>query len=71
MTAEETQIDRLALVPDAPATSAGEPSGYVQITLTTEGRIALRGSRQMLEWLLRELTEEGWKLELDDLRWCG
>ena len=60
-----------ALVPDAPVAAPGAPSGYVQLSFSVDGRVAFRGSRRLLDWLLQELAEEGWEIELDTMRWCG
>ena len=59
------------LVPDAPVAAPGARSGYLQLSLGADGRIALRGSRLLLDWLLQELAEDGWEIELDSIRWCG
>ena len=60
-----------ALVPDAPVAAPGAPSGYVQLSFCADGRVAFRGSRRLLDWLLQELAEDGWEIELDTMRWCG
>jgi len=60
-----------ALAPDAPLRDAEALEGYLQIAIAEDGRIAVRGSRLLLDWFLRRLAAEGWELELDDLHWCG
>jgi hypothetical protein len=45
--------------------------GYVQVSISKEGRIAVRGSRQMFDWFLRRLAAEGWLIDLEDVHWCG
>lgn len=56
--------------PSAPAASE-LLEGYLQITVSTEGHLVLRGTRSLVEWLLPHLAREGWQIELDSLRWCG
>lgn len=59
------------LVPPAALTSELPLTGYLQIDLTSDGQIVLRGSRLLLDWMLHELAIDGWQLELDNIRWCG
>jgi hypothetical protein len=46
-------------------------TGYLQIDLTDNGQIVLRGSRLLLDWMLHQLAADGWQVELDSIRWCG
>lgn len=59
------------LVPPAALRSELPLSGYLQIDLTSDGQIALRGSRLLLDWVLYELALDGWQVELESIRWCG
>jgi hypothetical protein len=59
------------LVPPAALISELPLNGYLQIDLTDDGQIVLRGSRLLLDWMLHELARDGWQLELDNIRWCG
>lgn len=45
--------------------------GYLQISLTTQGTIQIRGTRTLVPWLLRKLAQDGWYVVLEHLRWCG
>lgn len=59
------------LVPGAPLSQSGTPEGYLQITLNQEGKIVVRGTRILMDWLLCQLAKEGWQIEFDNIRWCG
>lgn len=61
------------LIPSAPSPIGTTASleGYLQISLTPEGEITVRGTRLLLEWLLQNLAEEGWQIQLESVRWCG
>jgi hypothetical protein len=59
------------LAPPAPATPDEPLRGYLQITFGRDGTVALRGSRLLCAWLLRELAAQGWVIDLDNIHWCG
>lgn len=61
---------RVNLAPPSPL-GDGVAEGYLQVVLTTDGRISVRGSRALTDWLLRQLASDGWQIELDQIRWCG
>lgn len=50
---------------------ASNSAGYLQIFLSSDGRISLRGSRHLVDWLVTRLAHDGWQIELDEMRWCG
>lgn len=71
MSTADAEESPFAMVPPAPLHQPRNLSGYLQISLSTDGKIAIRGTRSLLEWLLRRLADDGWQIELDSVRWCG
>lgn len=59
------------LAADPPPAQRAAERGYLQISITHQGQLEMRGTRGYVEWLLFELTQRGWSLEMDNLRWCG
>lgn len=59
------------LAPFAPVVTADDLAGYLQISLTEDGHISVRGTRLLVDWLLRRLAADGWHIELDSIHWCG
>lgn len=45
--------------------------GYLQISLNNDGTMAIRGTRQLAEWLYDQLALDGWYVRLENVRWCG
>jgi len=60
-----------SLMKPMPLAQRTELAGYIQISLDADGKLTLRGSRALVDWLLAELAAEGWILDLDSLSWCG
>lgn len=63
--------ESLVFVDQVPPMSGENLEGYLQISLTKDGRLSLRGSRLFVEWFLQQLAAKGWVVEFDNLRWCG
>lgn len=53
------------------ASNSTTVQGYLQISLTTQGTMQIRGTRTLVPWLLRELVQDGWCVVLEHPRWCG
>ena len=53
------------------AHQASHQQGYIQIYLSHDGHFSVRGTSGFVEWLLAELVASGWRMTMDDIRWCG
>ncbi|HKP52035.1 MAG TPA: hypothetical protein VJ183_05225 [Chloroflexia bacterium] len=72
----EAPVDRMLLLAGGESQEAAQDApegleGYLQITLGVDGRFEARGSRLLLDWLLRRLAADGWIVQFDEARWCG
>lgn len=54
-----------------PPVSAESQQGYLQVSLTNEGMIQVRGTRSLMNWLIQELAKDGWCVNFENSRWCG
>jgi hypothetical protein len=45
--------------------------GYLQISLSGNGTLQVRGTRSLMDWLSKELANDGWCVHFEDIRWCG
>lgn len=70
-TFDRTDVIAELLAADPPPVQQSPERGYLQISLNQQGQIEMRGTRGYVEWLVSELIQQGWNLEMDNLRWCG
>lgn len=70
-TLDGVEVVAKLLAVEAPPVQYVSERGYLQVSMTCQGELEARGTRGYVEWLLSELTRQGWALEMDNLRWCG
>lgn len=54
-----------------PSGDSASRHGYLQISLSNDGTIQVRGTRHLFDWFLQRLAADGWRVDFDEIHWCG